>query len=226
MTVEFVGVAARPQGRRPGGKYGELEEFVWHKVESLQARYTAGSSEATASLALLRRAVGREPGADPFVWEETLNGFPRRFWGSETDPSPEERAVHAAITLFAVHQQSKSEGMHKRRVNIGRAAALLGKATHSDEAVLRRFHALGTATSIAEAVNHARGLISQFRAESIPLDYGRFAADLARLQDPRYANAVRLDWGRQYYFQPTQPATTRPQTDDEISATSPIGEHT
>lgn len=225
MTGVSVETEAVSSASRVHGKYGALEEFVWLKVEPLQTRYLAGSSAAAASLARLRRAVGSEPGADPLVWEETLEGFPRSLWGSDTKPSLEERAAHAAIALYAVHQQSKSnQRMHKRGVNIGRAAALLGIAIHGDDAVLRRFHALGTASSLDEAVNHARGLISQFRSESIALDYGRFAADLARIQDPRYSDAVRLNWGRHYYFKPIDPAA-KTQTDGGTTTVTPNGEN-
>ncbi len=44
-----------------------------------------------------------------------------------------------------------------------------------------------------------RGLITQFRAEEIPLEYGQLAQDLRRLQNPRTAPGVRLQWGRDYH---------------------------
>lgn len=201
-TVEF-----RPKGgSRLTGKYGALEEYVWEKIEPLLAKYLAGVPSASASLARLRRAVGVEPGSEPSVWQETLEGFPAQFVGSDERVSREEKAVHAAVTLFAVHQQSKGAAMHRRGVSFGAAASRLAYETGAGErnpAVLRRFQALGTATSLEESLTHARGLIGQFRSAGVPLDYGRLAVDLARLQDPRSADGVRLEWGRAYYFKAT-----------------------
>lgn len=190
-----------PDAQIPRGKgpYGELEDFVASRAGTLQSRYLKGESGATASLARLRRAVGDEPGANPVVWEETL-GLPGQFVGRSDDPSRAERAVHYALTLYATHQQSQGQPMHRGGYGLGRSARLLsrsGKA--SEQAVLRRFQALGTATSLAEAATHARGLVTQFRGAGIPLDYGLLAVDFVRFQDPRQIASVRLTWGRDYY---------------------------
>lgn len=65
--------------------------------------------------------------------------------------------------------------------------------------VLRRFNALATADNLDEQLHHARGLVQLMRRESIGFDYGTFAEDLARLQDPAHADAVRLRWARQFH---------------------------
>ena len=210
------------------GKYGALEEYVWDKVGKLQGKYIAGSSSAVASLARLRRAVSAEPGSDPFVWQETLEGLPKQFVGDDQTVSLEERAVHAAMTLFAVHQQSKIDKMHKPRISFGAAASKLAYATgmegKQNPAVLRRFQALGTATSLTESVTNARGLIGQFRSAGISLDYGRLAVDLARLQDSRSADTVRLEWGRAYYFKPDARGSEEPEPVNSTTTTSPNGD--
>lgn len=210
------------------GKYGALEEYVWDKVGKLQSKYIAGTSSASASLARLRRAVGTEPGSDPFVWQETLDGLPKQFVGGDDNVSTEERAVHAALTLFALHQQSKTDKMHQPRVSFGSAASKLayitGVEAKQNPAVLRRFQALGTAISLMESVTHARGLIGQFRSAGVSLDYGRFAVDLARLQDPRSADGVRLEWGRAYYFKPGKPGIEGTEIDNGTATTSPNGD--
>ncbi|WP_406281859.1 type I-E CRISPR-associated protein Cse2/CasB [Nocardia sp. NBC_00881] len=46
---------------------------------------------------------------------------------------------------------------------------------------------------------YLRGLISQLRTHSIPLDYGRVARDLRRLDDRGFAPRLLLDWGRDYH---------------------------
>lgn len=181
------------------GRYGTLNDFVTQRVQKLQSAYLRGESGATASLARLRRAISDEPGANPVVWQETL-GLPSQFVGRGDEPSRAERAVHYAITLYAIHQQSQGKSMHHNGYGLGRAARQLGKDDGSSEqAVLRRFQALGTATSLGEAATHARGLVTQFRSKGIPLDYGRLAAEFVQFQDPRQIGSVRLNWGRDYY---------------------------
>lgn len=177
-----------------------LRSYVATKVSVLQARYCRDDSTAAASLARLRRAVTAAPGADSAVWEETFEGLPGGLIGRNDTPSRHEVAAHAAITLFAVHQQSKRDPMHTTGIGFGQAVQRLAAAgRNGDSAVLRRFQALSTATDFAETTYHARSLITQFRTANVQLDYGRFAEDLADLQLPSRADGVRLRWGREYY---------------------------
>jgi CRISPR system Cascade subunit CasB len=138
--------------------------------------------------------------------------------GGDTEPSTAEHAIHAALTLYALHQQSKSAQMHQSGVSLGQAVRRLGQAQASEEATLRRFHALGTASSFEELVYHLRGLVTQLRGATppIPLDYGQLAVDLRQLQAATRAPAVRLRWGRDYHRRPTsEKTTTSEQTSDQ-----------
>lgn len=182
------------------GKYAALYDFVARRVGARQAGYLAGSPRDSAALARLRRAVGSSPGADPEIWADTLNGMPHRYVGGDQRITAAEQSVHATLCLYAVHQQGRGEPMHVRDVSFGRAASRLALRTGNDDAVTRRFQALATAIDLPETLHHARGLITQFRGEGIPLDYARFAVDLTRLQHPASADRVRLTWGRDYYF--------------------------
>lgn len=177
----------------------ELGDFVHRKVSVLQRQQLAREARARATLARLRRAVNREPGSDPNVWEFTLGGLPLPTDSIPEAPVPSEYAAHIAMTLYAVHQQSRTVGMHKRGVGLGTALRRLTKGKNDDVAVTRRFQALSTAQETSEITYHARGLISQLRAASIPLDYGLFADQLLKLQDPRWAAEVRLQWGREFH---------------------------
>lgn len=176
-----------------------LARHVTARVIRLQQGYLADTAAAVASLARLRRAVTAEPGSDPGVWYDTFDGFPASLVGAGDAPSAAERAAHAAITLFAVHQQSRNEPMHRKGVSLGAAVRALSPDGSNDDPVLRRFHTLGTAASLPETLHHLRGLVTQFRGASIGLDYGRLAVDLYMLQDPRRAPDVRRLWGRAYY---------------------------
>lgn len=150
-----------------------------------------------ADLARLRRGLGRPAGGVPEMWRyyTTLQRD-----GRESDRL---RAEHAALCLMAIHQQSQSRLMHQ--VGIGLGAAMLELKTSgkfSAEAVDQRFTAAATATSFTEVVAHLRGLVTQLRTISQPLDYTRLFNDLVDWQRPEEQFHVRRRWGSQYYSLP------------------------
>ncbi|MRH93037.1 type I-E CRISPR-associated protein Cse2/CasB [Nocardia sp. SYP-A9097] len=183
-----------------------LTEFVAQRISVLQAQLMKDVPDAVAVLAKLRRGVGHPAGSLPELHAATLEGLPEPltdpagFSPAERDgaPTPWEQAAHDSITLYAWHQQSKREGMHRRGASFGTAMRVLGEQT-SVEAVRRRFHALGTAAHHDARLILLRGLVSQLRAQAIPLDYGRLAQDLRRLHEHTYAHQVLLAWGRDYH---------------------------
>ena len=187
----------------------ELAGFAGSKIEKLQDSYVFGDrAGSAAALANLRRSVSQDPGVNPDIWEVTLEGLPPVFVGKTDEATEGEKAVHAAMTLYAVHQQSKTAPMHRQDgPSLGRAMGKLAKAKATpgagaaSSAVKRRFDALVTAQSFGELVFHARGLIQQLRAENLALDYGRFAEDLRKLQIPQRADSVRRQWGRDYSYE-------------------------
>lgn len=187
-----------------------VQRFVEERVSALQRLYRANSSAGVGALARLRRGVGRSPAADLELFglalpEDARTSVrlhdPRRHLPDDTT-TDEERAAFAAITLYAVHQQSRREvALHRvgRRFTFGQSVQSLGAKSNSPSAVRARFSAVGTAATWDETLYHARGLIQQFRQHSIPLDYGRFARDLFDLQHLARADRVRLRWGRDFY---------------------------
>ncbi len=206
-----------------GGRYSGLYRFVARRVTSLQAGYLEDASRSVASLARLRRALNSAPGASPDVWAETLRGMPHEYVGDDLNVSPAEYAVHSSLCLYAIHQQGRTEGMHVERVSLGRAASRLARTTGNEAAVSRRFQALATAVDLPETLHHGRGLITQFRAEKIRLDYGLLAVDLVYLQHgSAAADRVRLRWGRDYYF--TDHDANGPATSERETASDTSGE--
>lgn len=184
----------RPTRQRP---LRPLGSFVNRRVTAWQRDYIRRRPEALSILAQLRRGIGKEVGSVPDLWRFTLEGLPGpEPYGEE--PTRDERAAHTALTLFAAHQQSRREEMHLPGQSLGTAVRQLQVRSASDDAVRRRFEALGTAETFAEVVNHARGLINQLRTYSIPFDYGAFADDLVFLQTSA-ADHIRLRWGRDFY---------------------------
>lgn len=192
----------------------ELRRYVTDRVVDLQQRFLREESAARASLARLRRAVASRPGSAPEVWAETLLGLPAGLAGHGSDPSQHESAAHAALCLYALHQQSQPVAMHRDGQSLG--AALRRLVTSGvgvgEDAVRRRFQALGTASSLPEALHHLRGLVTQLRGAAVPLDHGLLAHDLRRLQDPRHGGGVRLRWGRDFYRARPQTEPTAPTT--------------
>lgn len=145
-------------------------------------------------LAALRRGIGRQPGEVPQMWPfyTTLN--------PDGQLTPRLLAEHAALTLFAVHQQSRADPVHRADIGVGAAMLTLRHSEKfSTDAVDRRFSAAATATSLAEVTTHLRGLITQLRGTDQGLDYTRLCWDLRDWQDPARLPAVRRRWGGQYF---------------------------
>lgn len=180
---------------------------VEHRIHQLLGADAAQvSATAAAQLAQLRRGVGREPGAIPALWAMTFEGLESHTLSDE--PTREENAVHHALTLFAVHQQSRPVSMHDASVPFGAAVRRLASATAladrdlHESATYHRFTMLATAATLTELSHHARGLVGQLRQHSIPLDYAGLADDLAVIQRPGRAAAVRRRWARDFFWAP------------------------
>ena len=211
-------MTAAPKAPGPPGRHPEsLSGYVDRRVDRLQAAYLdrsrADHSTAVGSLARLRRAAASEPGFEPGIWDLLFDGFPVELIGVRDEPSRAERSAHASLTLYAVHQQSQRTGMHIVGRSLGTAVGLLardlatGRDIRADPGVLRRFQALGTASTFSETLYHARGLATQLRGAGIGLDYGRFAGDLFWLQHPNRCGGIRLQWGRDFYGIGPTPST-------------------
>lgn len=192
--------------RLPLGRVGLVVDA---RAADLQARALKGVPSAVAALARLRRGAGKKPGALLDILEFTLSEeFVVR--NSDIDATIDENAAHAALTLFALHQQSQRERMHRRGHGLG--SALRGLKEQGDdlppEPVRRRFRVLGTAEQFDELSYHLRGVVQLLRTKAIPLDYGLLADQITDWQRPGGPARVRLRWGREFY------RTTRHTADD------------
>ncbi|MBT1165789.1 type I-E CRISPR-associated protein Cse2/CasB [Bifidobacterium simiarum] len=205
-------------GKWVGRQVRVLAEGGYDSAGIRRDGYLQNGSYATAAVARLRRSVSHEVGADPdiFIWtmppedEPDISGDVSRYLQS---PSPEERAAHAAITLFAVHQQSNhTASMHTdSNVSLGYAVGSMAYGNFNEAGIRSMFDRLQTAASWKELVRHARGLISMLRRERIALNYGLLAQDLLDLRNGRSrANVVRTLWGRDF-----QSAYRRQQLESE-----------
>ncbi|WP_100447761.1 type I-E CRISPR-associated protein Cse2/CasB [Glycomyces xiaoerkulensis] len=186
--------------RTPHRRRRALGDFVAGQVADLQRRYRRREPAAVASLAKLRREVNAEPGVQFALSgvRELPPGLLGPTYGDE--PTRAELAVSAAVSLYALHQQSRFEDpMHVDGPSFATAVALLAARSPSTEAVRRRFAAAGTAASFPELRHHTRGLVAQLRGGGIGMDYGRFADDLMIFLGPGGPQRLRGVWGRDYW---------------------------
>lgn len=217
---------ARRQERRLTKNAGRLVDRRIGGPRGLQARYLDNESRARGELAALRKGASRSPGELPEIWELTRVEVPD---GAGDAPTWEEIAVHTAMTLYAVHQQSRTEHMFSPGVGLGRAARrLIGPPDEENPSARARFNALVTSTTVAELRHHLRGFVSLLRARGIALDHAMLADDVLRFQQPGGARSVRLNWARQYYYSPpaeSQPADGTVPASDTDSTTAPTQEN-
>lgn len=182
---------AESQGER------KLDVAVGSYIAALQHRHVnEGLPTARSTLAKFRQAVDESPGASPETWQAVLEVLPERYIGIRDTPTKGEWAAHLALTLYGVHQRGNSTPMHKTGESFGSA---MGKLVRRRESSKSRYDALLTSTHFAGRRQHLRSLVGLLSTEGLPLDYGRLALDLWRLQTAGTKDAVSLSWGRDFY---------------------------
>jgi CRISPR system Cascade subunit CasB len=188
-----------PSIRRPIAEW--VGDVTGAYVAELQNGYLADRSAAVAALAQLRRGAGKLPQDVPELWGVT--GTERLFTDrdlSEREAERAEAALFLAVTLYALHQQSRpGQGMHRAGVELGEAVRRLMPAGVIEETIRRRFVRVGGATTREALAYRLREIISLLRGESIPLDYARLASQLYQAQLPEGMRQVRQRWGRSFH---------------------------
>ena len=234
MTTSDTGAPAQAGGAPPEARRQErhLTKNAGRLVDrriggprGLQTRLDDNKSRrARGELAALRRGVSRSPGELPEIWELTRVEVPD---GAGDAPTWEEIAVHTAMTLYAVHQQSRTEPMFRPGAGLGSAAHDLVGRDEENPSARARFNALVTSTTVAELRHHLRSFVSLLRARGIALDHAMLADDVLRFQQPGGAKKVRLAWARQYYSLPaeTPSATDADPASNADSTTTPTQEN-
>lgn len=193
-------------------------------IGSWQQGYLQDRSQAVAALARLRRGAGREAGQTPDLWSlidtDPLHARAEGAWPlSELELVRAENALHAALTLWAFHQQSRGTPMHRRHTRerpggLGAAVRRLMPADGTDEPVRKRLVRAGTAPDLVTLAQRLRDIVALLRRQDIPLDYALLAGQLHVWQWPDGPAAVRRRWGRSFHEQRrAQPAS------DEITTT-------
>jgi CRISPR system Cascade subunit CasB len=206
-----------------------VAELAAAHIAPWQKGYLQDTSRAVAALARLRRGAGREAGELPDLWS-LIDTAPlhnaaegtRRL--SEQELVRAENALHAALTLWAFHQQSRGTPMHRRHTRdrpggLGAAVRRLMPADGVDEPVRKRLVRAGTAPDLVTLTQRLRDIVALLRREDISLDYALLAGQLYMWQWPDGPAAVRRRWGRSFHEQRRPQASpaenTIPDTDKD-----------
>ncbi|MEU1736299.1 type I-E CRISPR-associated protein Cse2/CasB [Streptosporangium sp. NPDC020145] len=179
----------------------QVSEAAGARVGALQRGYLKDESWAVAALAQLRGGAGKLPEeAHDLVGLTGAEGLYDEGGLSETEEIRAEAALFLAVTLYALHQQSRSEqGMHRRGVELGAAVRRLMPPGDLDVPILERFKSVGAAETRAALAERLRQIVSLLRRESIPLDYALLAEQLYLAQTPEGMRQVRARWGRSFH---------------------------
>ncbi|GAA4617633.1 type I-E CRISPR-associated protein Cse2/CasB [Saccharopolyspora hordei] len=173
-------------------------------------------------LAAMRSGLGRPAGSVPALWPFYTCPIDDHA-AMRGEVSVEQAAEHAALALFGLHQQAQRDPMHRPGVNLGQALKVLRdkeaekasrgsrdseKRARSSMALDVRFNAAATATSVSALLYRLRGLISQLRDISQPVDYDRLMDDIREWHYPDSRLRVRSRWGLGYYVWKSPSAST------------------
>lgn len=213
-----------PRPRQPSDLVADHVRATVHRLMGGYLAAGGPTSEATRTLALLRRSLGAAGGADPRMWALVLKGMPAELMGHGTlaTPTRAETAVLTATTLYAVHQQSQRDPMHVNGVGLGDAIRRVAQQRARpdspgglDDATVQRMHRVSMAQTQELRAQALRALVTLMRAGSppVPLDYGQLARDLYWLQFHESAPRVHLAWGRQLHTHRNDSTTQHDGTD-------------
>ncbi|MCL2111327.1 MAG: type I-E CRISPR-associated protein Cse2/CasB [Clostridiales bacterium] len=189
-----------------------VRSFVKWKAEVL----SDDSPYSKAMMAKLRQGVGKQMESRPDVWDIVLDGLDERLLSLDGRISAPEKAIYTALTLYAVHQQGKSESMNRGNDSFGAAIKKLRDPDGGNaQSIKRRFDAIVTANGYTELSFYARGMVQLLKSKDIPLDYGLFAADLYGLGFPDTKSRVLLRWGEDYYRKGTVEKSKKEESANE-----------
>ncbi|MFF1962928.1 type I-E CRISPR-associated protein Cse2/CasB [Streptomyces sp. NPDC058232] len=208
-----------------------VEQLAGERITALQRGYLADEATAVAALARLRRGAGREAGQLPDLWNlidttplhEPHNGARTL---SERELVCAEDALHVALTLWALHQQSRREAkMHQsgsrgKPCGVGAAVRRMMKPGEIDEPLRKRLVRAGTAPDLTALAQRLRDIVLLLRRDQFPLDYALLAGQLYRWQQPGGPDDVRREWGRSFHAWHEEDQKTGEQTPVGARATT------
>ncbi|PZT76271.1 MULTISPECIES: type I-E CRISPR-associated protein Cse2/CasB [unclassified Streptomyces] len=188
----------------------QVEQLAGSLIAGYQRGYLADEPSAVAALARLRRGAGQKPERVPDLWnliDTSSLHAPDEGARELSDPELEraENALHTALTLWALHQQSRREaGMHGqgsrgRPRGLGAAVRRMMKPGEIDDPLRKRLVRAGTAPDLTVLAQRLRDIVLLLRRERFALDYALLAGQLYTWQWPDGPDRVRREWGRSFH---------------------------
>ncbi|MFF0479420.1 type I-E CRISPR-associated protein Cse2/CasB [Streptomyces sp. NPDC004284] len=186
-----------------------VADFAHQWIGSWQRGYITDQSKAVAARARLSREAGKSAAKVFDLWDlidlDALQGA--RGAGrplSEEELEQAQEALLMACTLWALHQQSRSAGVHLRDKTgsprgLGAAVRRLMPAGEIDDALRKRFVRAGKASDLSTLAQRLRDIVLLLRREDVALDYSLLAGQLYQWQRPGGMDAVRAAWGRSFH---------------------------
>ncbi|WP_405938468.1 type I-E CRISPR-associated protein Cse2/CasB [Streptomyces sp. NBC_00726] len=208
-----------------------VEELAGERIATYQPGYLADRAKSVAALARLRRGAGQKLESCPDLWglvDTSPLYEPREDARELSEPELEraENALHTALTLWALHQQSRRDaGMHERGDRgkprgVGAAVRRMMKPDEIDDSLRKRLVRVGTAPDLPTLAQRLRDIVLLLRRERLPLDYALLAGQLYTWQWPDGPDRVRREWGRSFHARQVGEPTDGEEPGDD----GPVGE--
>lgn len=217
-TVNAITASADPLPERRRTVRESVREATNTRILTLQRGCLADRPDAVAALARIRRGAGKPINTVPDLWGLTATDqlYTDLARHGEAELTRAENAVHIAVTLWSLHQQSRRDApMHiPGGPQLGRAVRDLMPRDEIDEPLRRRFVRVGTASSLEILAQRLRDLVLVLRQQAQAMDYAALAEQLYRWQLPDERATVRRDWGRNFHARPQPDTAVTPSADE------------
>lgn len=180
----------------------EVCDYVRRKI--FQYRKTADDPKIVRELALLRRSAGHEPEDASQVAQAVLQDFEETY-RAVTGYTRAERAVFAALTLYARSFKDKNEDGHTEGASFGCVVRLAAtdKETGKEDTdclkqIVRYMNRILAADRMQTLMHHTDSLLRVQKGRMPGFDYGWFAKDLFLWQIREYNPSVKLAWSADF----------------------------
>lgn len=175
-----------------------VADYVDRKLKTYNSNIPGNNEK----LANLRNGLGKHPGENAAAWSEVLDGIPTEFLSLDGEPTRAEWAIYTALTLYAFHQQGKTQSVNHYGVGLGKAVKQLRKedSVTDHKRVMRRFSRVIEADDIYSLAVNMRSLVGMMRQDDITLDYTKLAKDLFYFQIEDKKPSIQFRWGQEYYY--------------------------
>jgi CRISPR system Cascade subunit CasB len=215
VTYVEADAVAHVDAARPSEIADVVRQAAHAHIAGLQRGYTRDRPDAVGALARIRRGAGKPIHSIPDLWGLTGTELLHQRIDERRRPDDfvrAENAVHIAVTLWALHQQSRRDApMHiSGGPQLGRAIRDIMPRDEIDEPLRRRFARVGTSTSLDMLAQRLRDIVLVLRQHAQPMDYSALAGQLYLWQLPTYRNGVNRAWGRNFHARAQSAPTAAP----------------